>query len=114
MDDLGVDDEDRSAPTAGKPRSAETAEERAARLSTESAELVDALKSADFSALKTRVAGILNEYPHTRNSDVALALKYWEVFQSDLFNPRGIAPKDLFKLERQPNIVRVRAKIQNE
>lgn len=53
-------------------------------------------------------------YPHTRNSDISLAVKYWETFQPDFYNPHGIQPRDLFKLERQTNLVRARAKIQNE
>jgi len=56
----------------------------------------------------------LNLYPHTRNSDVSLSLKFWETFQPEIFNPNGIMPKDLFKLERLHYIVRARAKIQNE
>ena len=72
------------------------------------------MHGGDFSKLKTKVAYILNLYPHSRNSDVSLTLKYWETFQPDIYNESGILPKDLFKLERQHYIVRARAKIQNE
>ena len=57
---------------------------------------------------------MLNVYPKTRNSDVTLALHYWETFQSDLFSQDGIAPRNLFKLERMTTITRARAKLQNE
>ena len=53
-------------------------------------------------------------YPDARNSDITLTLKFWEMFQPDIYNVQGILPKDLFKLERMHYIVRARAKIQNE
>lgn len=84
------------------------------RLEKEKKELLASLASGDFSTTKTRVAGVLNLYPHTRNSDVALALQYWEDFQPEVFKKDGILPKDLFKLERFHYLVRARAKIQNE
>jgi Protein of unknown function (DUF3800) len=84
------------------------------RLQKEANALAKAVSSGDISALKNRVAGVLNLFPHTRNSDVSLALKYWETFQADVYSRFGIKPNDLFKLERVTNIVRVRQKIQNE
>lgn len=89
-------------------------QERALRLEREKAALLQSLAGGDFSTLKARVASILNIYPHTRNSDISLALKYWETFQPDIYRPTGILPRDLFRLERQPNLVRARAKVQNE
>lgn len=64
--------------------------------------------------MKPRVAHILNLYPHTRNSDISLSLKYWEIFQPDLYKESGVLPKNLFKLEKLHYIVRARAKTQNE
>ncbi|WP_128751459.1 DUF3800 domain-containing protein [Desulfosporosinus sp. HMP52] len=56
----------------------------------------------------------MNEYSATRNSDLTLQLKYWEVFED--FDPTGenIKLKDLYKMERLTSITRARAKIQNE
>lgn len=84
------------------------------KIDKEKKELLSSLAAADFSSLKPRVASVLNLYPHTRNSDISLSLKYWEIFQRDIYNESGILPKDLFKLERLHYIVRARAKIQNE
>jgi hypothetical protein len=84
------------------------------KIEREKKELLACLASADFTAQKTKVAYILNLYPESRNSDIALTLKYWEVFQSDIYNPAGIPPESLFKLERMHYLVRARAKIQNE
>jgi Protein of unknown function (DUF3800) len=101
---------DREAPPE---ENAKTADKRA-RLEREKQELLASLAGGDFSTMKTKVAGMLNLYPDTRNSDVALSLKYWETFQPEIYNPHGIHPRDLFKLERLHYIVRARAKIQNE
>lgn len=84
------------------------------KLECEKKELLSSLAGGDFSKQKTKVAHILNLYPESRNSDITLALKYWETFQADIYNPQGILPKDLFRLERLHYIVRARAKIQNE
>jgi hypothetical protein len=84
------------------------------KLEKQKKQLLASLAGGDFSKQKTKVAAILNLYPKSRNSDVTLALKYWEVFQPDVYSESGILPKDLFKLERFHLLVRARAKIQNE
>lgn len=89
-------------------------EAKKVKLEKEKKELLASLAGGDFTAQKTKVAAILNLYPKARNSDVTLALKYWETFQPDVYNESGILPKDLFRLERFHYIVRARAKIQNE
>jgi hypothetical protein len=85
-----------------------------AKIEREKKDLLASLAGADFSRQKTKVAYILNLYPEARDSDITLTLKYWETFQSDVYNPLGILPKDLFRLERMHYLVRARAKIQNE
>lgn len=95
-------------------RSPEDPQARRLRLEQEAATLQASLRDGVMSDLKAKVAWILNLYPQTRNSDVALTFKYWELFQSEIFNPNFMRPRDLFRLERQTSIVRVRAKIQNE
>jgi flagellar biosynthesis/type III secretory pathway chaperone len=84
------------------------------KLEREKKELLASLSGGDFSRQKTKVAHVLNLYPESRNSDITLTIKYWETFQSDIYNPHGILPKDLFRLERMHYLVRARAKIQNE
>jgi hypothetical protein len=112
----GSDDADVSDLNDGEPASEDTAANarKQLRLAREKQELLASLASGDFSTMKTRVAGMLNFYPDSRNSDVALTLKYWETFQPEIYKPHGILPRDLFKLERLHYIVRARAKIQNE
>lgn len=107
--------EDVSNPEADSATTNELAiTQKNARIEKQKQALLTSLDSGNYSTLKNRVAAILNLYPHCRNSDVALSLKYWETFQPEIFNTNGIAPKDLFKLERLHYLVRARAKIQNE
>lgn len=89
-------------------------QEKLEKRKLERARLLANLLSGDSRHLITRVAHILNEYSATRNSDLTLQLKYWEVFES--FDPTGenIKVKDLYKMERLTSITRARAKIQNE
>jgi len=70
------------------------------------------VQSGNTNHLITRVASILNRFPETRNSDVALMIKYWQVYQD--FTGDTVELKALFELERLTSIARARAKIQNE
>jgi hypothetical protein len=108
-------DEDEERPKGRlRPLTPQQAEARALRLARESAELTKAIETGDLTSLKNRVAYILHSYPKTRDSDVALTLKYWELHQPNVFNPLGMMPRDLFRLERFTSITRIRAIIQNE
>ena len=109
LDEAG--DQPKSSKKSQKP---EDPIARKLRLEKEANELQASLNDGVISDLKTKVAWILNLFPHTRNSDISLTLKYWELFNADTFNPTAMNPRDLFKLERETSIVRVRAKIQNE
>lgn len=84
------------------------------KIAKERERFVESMAAADFSTLLPRVGAMLNIFPDTRNSDIHLALQYWETFQPDLFNEQGILPRNLFKLERMTHLTRARAKIQND
>lgn len=90
------------------------AQRRIDKIEKERERFVESMAAADFSSLLPRVGAMLNMFPDTRNSDVHLALQYWETFQPDLFHEHGILPRNLFKLERMTNLTRARAKIQND
>jgi len=75
-------------------------------------ELWIAVQSGNTEHLITRVASVLNRYPDARNSDVALMVRYWQVFEGHTGNQ--VSLNNLFKYERLTSIARVRAKIQNE
>lgn len=88
-------------------------DEKRERLEAEKATVVRAVASAKFDTIQERVAWILNHFPNTRNSDIALMLKYWERFEPDLYDGRAIEPEDMYKLTRLTSLQRARAKIQN-
>lgn len=88
--------------------------EKLERLQRERTQLLESLAAGNFGQLRDRVGAVLNLHPDARNSDVTLALTYWQMFQPNIFKPTGIRPQDLFKLERYNLLVRARAKIQNE
>ncbi|MDB0527607.1 DUF3800 domain-containing protein [Ralstonia solanacearum] len=107
-------EQDEGVDAAAPPEGEEALAKKLAKVEKEKAALLKSLAAGDFSTTRTRVAFILNLYKDTRNSDVTLAIKYWEQFQPELYSVHGILPQNLFKLERFHLIVRARAKIQNE
>lgn len=85
-----------------------------ARIEKEKKELEEAIAACTYKTKKDKVASILNLYPKTRNSDVALTIKFWETYQSHIFTGNELDPIKLFELERLTTVARIRAKIQNE
>lgn len=68
--------------------------------------------------LKEQVKFVLQEYPETRNSDITLMLKIWEIYYPQYIKKGasgelGVWLKDLYELPREDNIKRVRAIFQN-
>jgi hypothetical protein len=71
-----------------------------------------AVQIGDNKHLITKVANILNRYPETRNSDITLQIKYWQVYNGLTSNFVNLTK--LYTIERLTSICRARAKIQNE
>lgn len=71
------------------------------------------IASQSLDTLEFKVAYILNNFAEARDSDVALAIRYWEIFDRENFDGRTLNPNALFKLTRIPSLIRARAKIQN-
>ena len=90
----------------------ETDEEKEAKIRKKAEVLWEAVQNGETKNIRQKVASILNRYDETRNSDVALMIKYWQIFQNH--NGTSVSNEDLFKLERLTTIARARAKIQNE
>lgn len=88
----------------------ETKEEKLAR---ERETILKNISSIRLDTLTSRTAWILNHYPDARDSDIELQLKFWEHFDSDIYNGSPITPEDYKKLTRLDSLHRVRAKIQN-
>lgn len=83
-----------------------------ARIEKEIQRLNNSLASGKLDTLISKVAYILNHYKESRNSDMILKVKYWEIFQG--FKGNFVDVSQMFKLERDTSIARARAKIQNE
>lgn len=75
--------------------------------------LLDGVVRAVFDTVEQKVAWILNNYPAARDSDITLQLRYWEAFAED-YDPRSLAPDDLYRLPRLTTLSRARARIQNK
>lgn len=89
--------------------------EKQLKISKEKALVEQAIASMNYSNKRDKVACILNLYPDSRDSDLTLTIRFWEVFQAEIYRKNShISPHDLFKLERLTTIARIRAKIQNE
>lgn len=60
-----------------------------------------------------KIAYILWRYPHTRNSDITLAIAYYKLFHPELVENDCISFKNLYNLPKMYDIQRARAEIQN-
>ena len=62
-----------------------------------------------------RVAHILQRFPETRDSDTALCIRYWKIFQADVLERwQPLELEVLYELDRIETIGRVRRMLQNE
>ena len=62
-----------------------------------------------------RIAHILHRFPETRDSDTALCIRYWKMYQADVLERwQPLELEVLFALDRIETIGRVRRMIQNE
>src|SRR5690606_5641818 len=61
-----------------------------------------------------QVGFILNNFSETRNSDIELAWRYWQTFESHIFNGQHVTKQNLMALTRINSLTRSRARIQNE
>lgn len=69
--------------------------------------------------LKDQVKYVLSEYPETRNSDITLMIKVWELYfpsfiKQGATGEKGVWLKDLYDLPREDNVKRIRAIFQND
>ena len=87
---------------------------RQEQIEKEKEDLLARMGSSDISTMRHRVAWVLNHFPSTRNSDIALQIKYWECFDSELYRGSPIEVDDLYRLTRLTSVARERARIQNQ
>lgn len=104
---------DAEGPEDEGAETAPLAEAKPAEIEQERHRLLAALASSNPDTVVHKVAWILNYYPDTRNSDIALQLRYWETFCPDQYDGGAITPEDLYRLPRLTTLTRARARIQN-
>jgi len=93
------------ADATGKPPSATTDEKRES--------LLKAVNACELNTIETRVAWLLNHFPNTRDSDLALQIRYWQNFQPERFDGGDISVRDYYHLTKLTTLTRARAVVQN-
>ncbi|MBA4016205.1 MAG: hypothetical protein C0483_03350 [Pirellula sp.] len=77
--------------------------------------MLAALADSYLASREQRVARILEKFPETRDSDTALGIRYWKLFQADVLEQwHPLELEVLFELDRIETLGRVRRMIQNE
>jgi hypothetical protein len=89
-----------------------TKKERAQGIEREKEDLLARVGASNLSTMRHRVAWLMNHFPKTRNSDIALQIKYWEAF--DNFKGTHVPVEYLSRLTRLTSLARERARIQNQ
>ena len=88
-------------------------------LSTESQEkrqqILAAIEASEFGTTEREVARILQQQPETRESYIALCIRYWQRFNADVLEEYGVADLAfLYELRKWTTITRVGWEIQNK
>lgn len=83
------------------------------KLEEEKQKILNDIINANVDTLQQRVAWVLNHHPDARNSDITCQLRFWSIFDKDIYDPMSIDPMALYKLTKLTSISRARAKIQN-
>ena len=89
-------------------------ESKEERLEREKEDLLAHVASSSLSNMHHRVAWLMNHHPDTRNSDIALQIRYWRTFEKEIVNGDYVKLDDLYRLPRLNSLVRARARIQNQ
>lgn len=84
------------------------------RLELEKQDLLAHVASSSLSNMHHRVAWLMNHHPDTRNSDIALQIRYWRTFEKEIVNGDYVKLDDFYRLPRLNSLVRARARIQNQ
>jgi hypothetical protein len=75
--------------------------------------LLKSVKACELNTIETKVAWLLNHFPNTRDSDLALQIRYWQHFQPEHFDGSAISVRDYYRLAKLTTLTRARAAIQN-
>ncbi len=82
---------------------------------TDRSELLSRLGTLNLVTVEHKVAKVLQQYPECRDSDTALAIRYWKKFQPDILEKNKPLSLDvLHHLQPMTTIIRCRQHIQND
>ncbi len=84
------------------------------KLALQSQKLLNRLTEGKMDSLKERVAFILNRYPEARNSNITLAVRYYEEFHPEEISNGWIRLESFYELPKMYDMQRERARIQND
>lgn len=110
--DLPAPEADEALPPRRPRRRILSPEEKAAKLAVDRERMLADCMAGRDTTMEQKVAIVLNHYPATRDSDVALQQQLWRLF--DGWNGGLISPAELFTRPRLTTVSRARAKIQNQ
>lgn len=83
-------------------------------LTEQRAALLASIAQSQLATQEQKVARILQRYPETRDSDIALCLRYWRTFQADVIERWSpLELEILYELDKVMSLVRSRQIIQN-
>jgi hypothetical protein len=88
--------------------------EQKQKLALQRDKLISNLATGNFNSLKDRVAFILNHYPETRDSNITLAIRYYEVFHPEDVKDGCMELESFYRLPKMYDMQRVRAIVQND
>jgi hypothetical protein len=105
---------DRPAPEV-QPWTTPAEPELDQELAEQRAELLARIAQSQLATYEQRIARILHRYPETRDSDIALCLRYWRTFQADVIERwKPLELEVLFDLDRMETLGRTRRFVQND
>lgn len=90
------------------------ASKKTAKLQAKRESLLRAVNSSRLNTIEERVAWLLNNYPKTRDSDIALQVRYWREFEPDHFAGGDLSVSDYYRLTKLTSVAHARATIQND
>lgn len=106
---LGLFEADVHPWATTSPKALSVTEKEAKRL------LLAALADSEIGTIEKRVASILHDFPETRDSDRALVIRYWNVYQADTVAEwSDLGLEVIHQLDDFNTITRVRRHIQND
>jgi len=88
--------------------------EEATRRAAKRQRLLNRLAAGNIETFTEKIAYILNHFPPTRNSDITLAIQYYQTFHPEHITDEQIHLDSFYELPKMYDMQRIRARIQND